>query len=329
MFKIGYRTLKTAVGTALAILLAQLVGLDNFASAGIITILCIKATKKKSLQAASSRFLACIIAIIYSSILFELIAYHPIVIGLILLLVIPTSVRVKASEGIITSSVIIMHLYGADRITLHLLLNEIALIVIGIGTALLMNWYMPSLDNKLIQYQKKIEENFKAMLLEMVNYLRNNESNWTGKEITDTARLLAEAKTLAFRDVENHFVRDEDVFYRYFKMREKQLEILERILPLVTSIPVVVKQMGMLAEILEELSKNVRPLNTAIIYLDKLKKMEEIFKEMKLPTTREEFESRAALLQLMKEIEQYLILKQSFKGNPDQSEQRIKKRFFA
>ena len=47
MFKIGYRTLKTALGTTLAIVLAQILGLENFASAGIITILCIKATKKK------------------------------------------------------------------------------------------------------------------------------------------------------------------------------------------------------------------------------------------------------------------------------------------
>ena len=48
MFKIGYRTVKTALGTTLAIVLAQLLGLDNFPSAGIITIFCIKATKKKS-----------------------------------------------------------------------------------------------------------------------------------------------------------------------------------------------------------------------------------------------------------------------------------------
>lgn len=52
MFKIGYRTLKTALGTALAIYLAQLLHLQNFASAGIITILCIQITQKRSLQAS-------------------------------------------------------------------------------------------------------------------------------------------------------------------------------------------------------------------------------------------------------------------------------------
>lgn len=46
MFKIGYRTLKTALGTALAIYIAQMLGLQNYSAAGIITILCIQVTKK-------------------------------------------------------------------------------------------------------------------------------------------------------------------------------------------------------------------------------------------------------------------------------------------
>ena len=46
-FSIGYRTIKTAVGTAIAIFIAQQFGLDNFASAGILTILCIQVTKKR------------------------------------------------------------------------------------------------------------------------------------------------------------------------------------------------------------------------------------------------------------------------------------------
>ena len=45
-FRIGYRTIKTAVGAMISILLAQYLGLENFASSGILTILCVKSTKK-------------------------------------------------------------------------------------------------------------------------------------------------------------------------------------------------------------------------------------------------------------------------------------------
>ncbi len=325
MFKIGYRTLKTALGTTLAIVLAQILGLENFASAGIITILCIKATKKKSVQASVSRIIACLIAMGYSTLLFEIFGYHAVTIGLILLFFIPTTVKFRVNEGIVTSSVIILHLYSSNGVTLSLLVNETILIIIGVGVALIMNMYMPSVEHKLKLYQQKIEANFSTILMEIVKYVRDNDYTWDGKELTETSKWLAEAKSIAFREVENHFLREQNYYYRYFDMREKQFEIIERILPLVTNIPSIVKQSDILADFILELSENVHPQNTAIIYLKKLEKMEKRFRDMKLPVTREEFESRAALLQLMREMERYLLLKHSF----GTSSPRMKKRLLA
>ncbi|MGZ9818597.1 aromatic acid exporter family protein [Peribacillus simplex] len=329
MFKIGYRTIKTALGATLAIIIAQMLNLEYFSAAGIIAILCIQVTKKKSVYASWHRFLACLIAMAYASLLFQFIAFHPLIIGLILLIFIPTTVALKINEGIVTSSVIIMHLYGAGDITLSLLINETILIAVGVGVALVMNLYMPSVDDKLLAYQESIETNFSAILMGIVRYLRDNDHTWDGKEITETANLLNQAKSLAFRDVENHFLREEDLYYHYFKMREKQFEIIERILPLVTNIPLVVKQSGIVADFIEDLAENVHPQNTAILYLKKLEEMEIHFRGMALPQTREEFESRAALLQLMKEMERYLLLKHSFKGLPKQTSNRMKKRHLA
>ena len=112
-FRIGYRTIKTAVGAALAILIAQSLGLENYASAGILTILCIKVTKKKSLRASWDRILACLIGMVFSFVFFELVSYHPLVIGLLLLFFIPTVVLFKANDGVASSSVIILHFYSA------------------------------------------------------------------------------------------------------------------------------------------------------------------------------------------------------------------------
>ncbi|KOR79603.1 hypothetical protein AM232_14970 [Bacillus sp. FJAT-21352] len=329
MFKIGYRTIKTALGATLAIIIAQMLNLEYFSAAGIIAILCIQVTKKKSVYASWHRFLACLIAMAYASLLFQFIAFHPLIIGLILLIFIPTTVALKINEGIVTSSVIIMHLYGSGNITFSLLINETILIAVGVGVALVMNLYMPSVEDKLLAYQENIETNFSAILMGIVRYLRDNDHTWDGKEITETANLLNQAKSLAFRDVENHFLREEDLYYHYFKMREKQFEIIERILPLVTNIPLVVKQSGIVADFIEDLAENVHPQNTAILYLKKLEEMEIHFRGMALPQTRDEFESRAALLQLMKEMERYLLLKHSFKGLPKLTGNRMKKRHLA
>lgn len=313
-FRIGYRTIKTAIGTSAAIILAQILGLENFASAGILTILCIQVTKKKSLQTSWHRFFACILAMVFCFVFFEGISYHPLMIGLLLLLFIPTAVMFNISDGIVTSSVIILHIYSAGQMTIDLVVNELGIISIGIGVALIANLFMPSLDQKLDGYRGQIEENFKLIFQEIVVYLRTNESKWDGLEITETARLIEEAESLAFRDVENHFLRSENLYYQYFKMREKQFEIIERVLPIITSISHTVEQAEMIADFIEELSSSIHSGNTAYLFLDKLHEMKASFKRMALPKTREEFEARAALVQFVQEMEQYLIIKSAFKG---------------
>ncbi|WP_243290176.1 aromatic acid exporter family protein [Bacillus sp. FJAT-47783] len=315
-FAIGYRTIKTALGTPIAIWIAQLLQLDHFVSAGIITVLCIQITKKRSIQSAWARFLACSIAVLFSALIFEIIGYHPISIGLLLLLFIPTTVMLKVKEGIVTSTVIILHVYSAGKITFDLFLNELLLILIGIGVALLMNVYMPSLEKKLEAYRNEIEQKFSQIFCEIINFLLNGDSDWDGKEITETAQLLEEARTLALRNVENQVLRHEDIYYHYFKMREKQFEIIERVLPTVASISANVEQAEIVAQYIEELRTNIHPGNTAQKFLRKLHLLSKQFQEMPLPNTREEFETRAALFHFLNEMEQYLIIKSQYKGYP-------------
>ncbi|WP_053367055.1 aromatic acid exporter family protein [Bacillus sp. FJAT-27245] len=313
-YRIGYRTAKTAIGTAASIIIAQQLGAHNFASAAILTILCIKPTKRKSLRAAWDRFLACTLAMPFSALFFESIAYHPLVIGLMLFFFIPTIVMLKANDGIVTSSVIILHIYSAGHISKDIILNELIVIMVGIGVALVMNLYMPSLEKKLYEYGNQIEDNFRKIFLEMARYLRTNESTWDGKEIDETSKLLNKAKSLAFRDVENHLLREENDYYRYFMMREKQFGIIERILPISASLTRSVEQGRMMADFIEELCENIHPGNTAYIYLDKLRNLKKEFEVMKLPRTREEFVARAAVVQMVNELEDYLLIKSSFKG---------------
>ncbi|SEM87913.1 Uncharacterized membrane protein YgaE, UPF0421/DUF939 family [Mesobacillus persicus] len=325
-FKIGYRTLKTALGTAVSIILAQYIGLQNFTSAGILTILCIKVTKKRSLRASWDRILACVIAMTFSAVFFELIGYHPLVIGLLLLFFIPVAVMARAADGIVSSSVIMLHIYSAGQVTPALIVNELGIVLIGVGVALIMNLYMPSSDDKLEEYQIQIEENFKRIFIEIGRFLRTGDSNWGGVELTETAKLLEKAKALAFQDVENHLLRSENLYYQYFKIREKQFDIIERVLPSVTSMPYQVKQGEMVAEFVEELLKGIKPGNTVLFYLEKLYRLRTEFVDMELPNTREEFEARAALLHFVNEMEQYLLLKRSFKGlNTEETNRKVTK----
>lgn len=311
--KIGYRTLKTAIGTPLAIWIAQLAQLDSFTSAGILAILCIQVTRKRSVLSAWHRFGACLLAMLFSYVIFELIGYHPIAIGLMLILFIPATVKFKLTQGIVTSSVIILHLYSSNHITVDIVLNELGLITVGIGTALLLNLYMPSVENKLHRMQDRVEDNFCTILKEIATYLRDGNQIWTGKELSETEELLDNARRLVARDIENHLLRGHHPYYDYFQMRTKQFELLERMLPLVSQIPETYEQSYKMADFFEELAASVHPGNTAVVFLRQIKEMKHDFEEDDLPKTRKEFETRANLYRLLHEIEQYLILKKAFK----------------
>jgi uncharacterized membrane protein YgaE (UPF0421/DUF939 family) len=313
-YRIGYRTIKTALGTTIAIILAHHFGLENYVSAGILTILCIQPTKKRTVRTSWDRFIACILAMPASYVFFELFFYHPVMIGIMLLLFIPLLVLLRITDGVVTSTVIMLHIYSAGSVSWNLLLDEFAIIIIGIGVALIMNLYMPSVDKKLEDYQKRIEELFRMIFKEMVLYLNTGQGDWDGKEIMETATLIEEAKKISFQEIENRLLDQEQLYYHYFRMREKQLEIIERILPLITSLPLMVEQGKMTADFFTDLSEHIHPGNTASTFLNKLKLLKENFVEMPLPKSREEFESRAALFQIVKEIEEYLVIKSAFKG---------------
>lgn len=307
--KIGYRTIKTAIATPLAIWVAEIFQLNNFVSAGIIAVLCIQTTRKRSLLSAWHRFGACLIAMAYSFLIFETIAYHPISIGLVLLVFIPTTIKLNLTPGIVTSSVILLHLYSSEHITWDLILNEVLLIVIGIGSALLLNLYMPSLDSKLQTLRKKVEKNFQQILEEIAVYLHEGKKTWTGKEIAETEKLFRQADLLVSRDTENHLLREEHPFKDYFNMRKKQFDLLKRMLPVISQMNKFNQQADRIGSFFDDLAEAVHPGNTAEQHLESVEEIKREFEADDLPKTREEFESRANLFQLLHEIEEYLEIK--------------------
>jgi uncharacterized membrane protein YgaE (UPF0421/DUF939 family) len=313
--KIGYRTLKTAIGTAISIFIAQILDLEFYSAAGILTILSIQVTRRRSLKISLDRFVACVLGLFASSASFFILGYNPFTILVLLIILIPTFIRLKIKEGFVTSFVIILQVYTLQEISMAIIANQLQVITIGIGVALLMNAYMPNIDKMLIQYREKVEHNFSVILKEFATYLRKGETTWDGKEMVETLEILEKAKGLALQEVENHLLRNEDAYYHYFAMREKQFELLERMLPIISTLHHQVPHGERLAGFIEDLSNHIHPKNTAHLFLDKLNEIRKENKVKALPQTREEFEIRASLFYLLNEMEQYLFIKQSFKQN--------------
>lgn len=313
MVGMGYRTIKTAIGAGLAIWIATLLELEFASFAAIIVIMCIEKTKKKTLHSIQKKFFASLLSLLLGSIFFELLGYNPIVLTLFILLFVPILVKLRIQEGLITSIVIVLHIYVVKEANLENLLNELYIIFIGIGIAFLVNSIMPSFKKEIERYKTEIEEKFSVILYEFSAFLKNSERNWDGKELLEVENILNQAKNIVIQDVENHLLRKENKDYFYLEMREDQLEILNQMAPIlsiVSTSELNVKQRGMLANIFLNISQHVDSGDTTIA-LQHLEKYEESIRETELPKSREEFEIRANLYYLNFAIKNYLVIKKN------------------
>lgn len=313
MIGMGYRTIKTAIGAGLAIWIASLLDLEFGSFAAIIVIMCIEKTKKKTLHSIRKKFFASLLSLILGSICFELLGYHPIVLTLFIFLFVPILIKGKIQEGFITSIVILTHIYTFKEVSIGNFLNELYIIFIGMGIALLVNSIMPSFKKEIENYKTEIEDKFSTILYEFSALLKDSKRKWDKKELSEVENILNKAKNVVIQDIENHLLRKENKDYYYLEMREDQLEILKQmdsILSIVSSSVLHVKQRDMLANIFQNISEHVDSGDTTIA-LKQLEEYEESIRETELPKSREEFEVRANLFYLNFEIKNYLIIKKN------------------
>ena len=310
-YKIGFRTVKTAVGMTLGVIICKLLGLDNYASSAILVVLCIKHTKMHSVQAILSRLVSCLLILFLGSAIFSLLGQHAFVLGLIVLLFIPLTVVLNVQEGVITSCVILLHVFNAKAINGHLILNEIMLLIVGLGIAFLMNLMMPSLDKKLNHFKQDIENQI-TEIFNIFSQACSMHNDHLNIKFDSLLLNIKKAKSLAFRDVKNHFVRNENSFYHYFDMREEQVELLKRMTSLLEKINTDDPILEKISQLTYEIGSNVNSNDYTALRLHSLYEIRLSLDDLPLPTTHKTLNSRAHIIQILNELEEYLNIKSQF-----------------
>lgn len=310
-YKIGFRTVKTTVGMTLGVIICKLLSLDNYASSAILVVLCIKHTKMHSVQAILSRLVSCLLILFLGSAIFSLLGQHAFVLGLIVLLFIPLTVVLNVQEGVITSCVILLHVFNAKAINGHLILNEIMLLIVGLGIAFLMNLMMPSLDKKLNHFKQDIENQI-TEIFNIFSQACSMHNDHLNIKFDSLLLNIKKAKSLAFRDVKNHFVRNENSFYHYFDMREEQVELLKRMTSLLEKINTDDPILEKISQLMYEIGSNVNSNDYTALRLHSLYEIRLSLDDLPLPTTHKTLNSRAHIIQILNELEEYLNIKSQF-----------------
>jgi uncharacterized membrane protein YgaE (UPF0421/DUF939 family) len=305
---IGIRVIKTAAAVVIAIYLAQFFHLTAPFSAGLFAVLGVDVTKRRGIKTSAIRILASLVGLLSAALIFYLLGFHIWVIAIFILVVYTLLAQLKLQDGIVTSTVVMLHLFSIQLISFHNIMNEVYLLLIGLGLSTIINLlYMPNANPRMDQVRTRLEELFSCIFLEISYHLTDNENHiWDGKEILQAGDSIEEGNNLAERSDENKLLRGNGYWVRYFEMRSQQLESSQRMLDLVAQVYRSVPHALQISQLFEELSKEVK----SEYYQGNVEKhlliLEEGFKSYALPVTREEFEVRSALLQLCVELKNYL-----------------------
>ncbi|WP_410510951.1 aromatic acid exporter family protein [Paenibacillus sp. BR2-3] len=311
----GFRIIKTAAATLLSVLLAAAVGIPNAQSAGLLAILGVEVTRKRSLRTITARFLASLVGLLCGCILFWLLGFHYWVLGLFVLFGFPLIVRSGFKEGIVTSSVIVFRVFGQAELSIHVLLQQVELLIIGLGSAGLVNLiYMPKTEGVMYGIRKEVDGAFSVIFSQMARTLRDPQYLWDGKELIAANKAVQQGLTAAGREMENHVIHPDEAWNVYFYMRKEQLESIQAMMQLLSQVYRCFPHGEMVADLFDQLSGDVLSEKYTGRTEHLLVELEKKFQRMELPTSREEFEVRSAILQLCRELTLYLKIAKQHKA---------------
>ncbi|MBS6956147.1 MAG: aromatic acid exporter family protein [Enterocloster asparagiformis] len=309
----GLKMIKIAGGSLLAMVIAEGLGLRYGASAGVIALLSIHDTKRETIRAMAKRLGAFCIALTLAPVCFGLAGYRPLAIGLFLLLFAPVCSLLQIQEGLSVSTVLMTHFLSDGGMPPGSIVNELLLLAVGAGVGVGMNLYIPGKRGWIRGQQRRIEEQFRHSLLRLAGILEGEDGQEeAGEHLAVLERMLEEGEAAAYRDIQNNLLSETEYYLHYMMLRKNQLTVLNRILGQLRLRTAYPEQSRWLSGLMRSIGRSFHEHNNALILLEELNGVKGQLKRQPLPVTREEFEARAILYQVLLELEQFLLLKREF-----------------
>lgn len=311
--QVAIKTVKYAVATFIAIFIAQWLQLDYAVSAGIIAILSLAETNRATIVYIGNLSLTIILGLITATLIFQLFGYHIWVFALFLAIVYPISVFLKSDRAIAPCAVSVSHLFVEQTTEFSWLMNEVLLLVIGAGIAMLVNLYQPSMKPRMEKIRKEVEYRMQNILRELAVALEQPD---LFHELTDQLDQLENeiiaGLALANMERANQLKQNSFYFIEYFEMRKEQLAVLFEMEDSLQELTIKTNQNTALAAFLKHISEELHEKNPAYSLRRELEKLMSDYRHSELPRTREEFESRAILFEILTDCRKFLKIKSDF-----------------
>mgnify|MGYP001070793466 FL=1 len=307
------KAFKIALAAVLSILTANLLGLDYAITAGIITVLSIKNTKRETLQTARDRGLAFLCALILSYLCFRWLDFSVIAFILYLFLFAFLCLSAGWGQAIAMDSVLISHFLTEQRFDSAMVVNELLVFAVGTLYGILINLHLRKKEVEFDRLSKLVDDEIKGIIHRMAENIRQEDkTNYHSDCFVRLEDKIHLAKECALRNWNNTLWSQSAYELDYIRMRENQSRVLKNIYDSIVRITMLPAQTMQVAAFFEEIEAQYHRDNNVEELLRLLEKMFSDMKRETLPQSREEFEARALLFYTLMQLEEFLTLKNKF-----------------
>lgn len=324
--KILIHALKIAVGSSAAMLIAQSLELQNATSAGTIALLTIVTTKWETIRLSLARMVTFAIAVLLAILTFSNSYSQWEIYGIYILLLVLISEMLGWKNTISVNAVIGAHFLVSRDFSVTFIVNEFLLVLIGTAVAFLVNLFSHNRNRKkkLVNSIMLVEQQLQMIFKELASYLLKREMKedvW--KDIRNLEAQLKKHVVEAFEYEGNTFHSHTVYYMDYFEMRLEQCNVLHDLHYELQKIRSHSAQAEMVANYMLYLVDYVVETNSPDEQIKRLEAMVDEMKEQPLPTSRDEFETRAILYHILAELEAFLIHKKRFVQALDDKQRRL------
>ncbi len=307
------KVLKIVIGCTSAMFISTSLRLHSSTAVCTITLLSIQNTRRDTITLAIKRLVAFLIALAISVTTFSFMGFTIPAFGTYLLFFTAVCQFFQLTDGLSMSTVLTLHLWVSKNISPGMILNEFILMVIGIVMGFLMNLYMPKQIHEIRTDQRKIETALQHILQDIACKIVHQKTTLPLEQsISQMGGLLAQARKRAEQYRNNTFFNDMSYYVQYVQLRSHQLEIVRRIADNLERLTYVPSQSYMVAEYIRLIASSISEYNNSIELLEELALVKKGFRQRDLPHSREEFEVRAVLFEIVYELKELLELKRDF-----------------
>lgn len=237
---------------------------------------------------------------------FEIFDYKTWAFGLYLLLFVPISFLLKIELGLGPSSVVVTHLLSYGEINSSIIFNELGLILIGTGFAMLTNLYAPESKDELKKWIEDIDEDIKDILIFFGDTLVNNldVKIYEGK-IKKLEDDITKALNLAIIENDNRIENSKNLLIG-LSHREREKDLLMEMYDDLKSILKEYADGKLISDLMIDTANNLSDNGDMVKVKKRIEFLQEHFHMMELPETHEDFIIRSSIFQVFRSLKQFI-----------------------